>query len=179
MKKRTAGLIVFFVTAFVGVLALAVASAFRRKRTPLPEGTVADYILIEKRARRLTLFAQHRRLRSYKVALGRGGLRPKFRRGDARTPEGLYSIVRHLEKSRYVHALLLDYPSEKDKAMARRRGDRAGGEITIHGLPRGLSWIGPLHRFVDWTGGSVALVDDEMAELYRVVADGTAVEIRA
>lgn len=177
MKKRT-GVIVLFATAFIGILVMWIASSFRTRRKPLPPGTIADYVLIEKRAHKLTLFFRHRRLKVYRVALGRGGLGPKLRRGDARTPEGFYRIDRHVQKSRYPHALKLDFPSEKDVAMARRRGARLNADIFIHGLRNGFSWLGRIHRFADWTSGSVAVTDEEMSELFHVIADGTPVEIR-
>jgi murein L,D-transpeptidase YafK len=178
MKKRT-GLIVFFLTAFAGIVAMAVTSALRLKRPPLPAGTVIDYILVEKRAHRLTLFSQHRRVRSYRAALGRGGMGPKTKRGDCKTPEGLFRIRERREKTLFHLALGLDYPTEKDIAMARRRGYRPGGAVAIHGLPRFLGWIGFWHRYANWTAGDIALTDDEMDELWRVVPEGTAVEIRA
>lgn len=177
MKKRT-GLIVFFITALCGIVVLSVAARFRTKRKALLPGTIADYVLIEKRAHRLTLYYQHRRLRSYRVALGRGGLKPKIGAGDARTPEGLYKIESHLAKTKYPHALKLSYPSERDKAMARRRGTRADADVLIHGMRNGLSWIGGWHRLADWTSGSVAVTDEEMAEIYHVVPNETPVEIR-
>ena len=40
-------------------------------------------------------------------------------------------------------------------------------------------WLGIAQRLFDWTGGSVALTNPEMAELYYVVPDGVSVEIRA
>lgn len=177
MKKRT-GWIVFFVTAFFGIVVMAVASSFRIKRKPLPAGTLADYILIEKRVHRLTLFYQHRRLRTYRIALGRGGLRPKLGAGDARTPEGLYKIESHQSKNKYPHALKISYPSERDRAMARRRGYRADADVLIHGLRFGMSWMGPWHRLIDWTSGSIAVTDAEMEEIYRTVPNETPVEIR-
>ncbi|MGB8600815.1 MAG: L,D-transpeptidase family protein [Rhizomicrobium sp.] len=178
MKKRT-GVLVFFATALIGILVMWLASALRPRRKALPPGTLADYVLIEKRSHRLTLFFKHRRLKAYRVALGRGGLGPKLKRGDARTPEGLYRVEKHISKKKYRHSLKLDFPSEQDVAMAKRRGARMGGDVLIHGLRNGLGWVGHWHRAVSWTNGSVGLTNDEMDELYHVIPDGTPVEIRA
>jgi murein L,D-transpeptidase YafK len=177
MSRRT-GLIVFFITAFAGIVIMAAATAFRSKRPPLEADAQADYILIEKKAHKLTLFWQHRRLRSYRIALGRGGNGPKLKAGDAKTPEGLYRIAQHIEKSHFHRALTINYPSEKDVAMARRRGEKAGGDIEIHGMLNGLGWIGPWHRVADWTGGCIAVSDEEIDEIFRAVPDDTPVEIR-
>jgi murein L,D-transpeptidase YafK len=178
MRRRTAGLIVFFVTAVVAILGMAITSAFRIRPQPLPEDAHTDYILIEKKRHRLTLYFQHRKLRSYKIALGRGGGGPKLKAGDAKTPEGLYKIDAHNAHSKFHRALHIDYPSAKDAAMARRRGNRPGDGIEIHGLRNGFGWIGFYHRLIDWTNGCIATTDEEIEEIFRVVPIGTAVEIR-
>ncbi len=48
----------------------------------------------------------------------------------------------------------------------------------IHGLRNGCRWLGELHQYVDWTGGCIAVTDEEIDELWRVVPDGTPIEIR-
>jgi murein L,D-transpeptidase YafK len=47
----------------------------------------------------------------------------------------------------------------------------------IHGLPNGQGAIGAAHRRVDWTLGCVAVTDEEIEEVWRLVADGTVVDI--
>jgi murein L,D-transpeptidase YafK len=48
----------------------------------------------------------------------------------------------------------------------------------VHGIRNGMGWIGRAHRLVDWTIGCVAVTDPEIEELYRIVPDGTPIEIR-
>jgi murein L,D-transpeptidase YafK len=48
----------------------------------------------------------------------------------------------------------------------------------IHGLPNGAGEAGVTHREKDWTNGCVALTDEEMEEIWRLVPLGTPVEIR-
>jgi murein L,D-transpeptidase YafK len=48
----------------------------------------------------------------------------------------------------------------------------------IHGLPNGRAWIGRLHRISDWTTGCIAVTNDEIEELWRVVPNGTRIEIQ-
>lgn len=50
---------------------LAVASSGCARTLELPEGTTADFVMVEKSARRLTLYAAGVPLKSYPVALGR------------------------------------------------------------------------------------------------------------
>jgi murein L,D-transpeptidase YafK len=117
-------------------------------------------------------------MRTYSIAIGRGGIEPKQRQGDHKTPEGLYVIDRHKRDSRFHHALHVSYPSDADRERARRLGADPGGDIMIHGIQNGLGWLGSLQRSVDWTDGCIAVTDAEINEIYAAVPDGTPVEIR-
>lgn len=145
---------------------------------PLPDGTTADFILIEKSAHRMTLFSDGKEIRSYRVSLGRGGLAPKRREGDLLVPEGRYQIEARNSASAYHLSLKISYPDAADRAAAAARGERAGSNIMIHGIRNGLGWLGRTHLLADWTAGCVAVTNPEMQEVWRVVPDGTAVEIR-
>jgi murein L,D-transpeptidase YafK len=48
----------------------------------------------------------------------------------------------------------------------------------IHGLPNGYGWVGRGHLAKDWTDGCIAVTDQEIEEIWTLVADGTPVEIR-
>ena len=117
-------------------------------------------------------------MRTYSVAIGRGGVEPKQRQGDHKTPEGFYVIDRHKENSRFHRALHVSYPNDVDRERARKLGVDPGGDIMIHGIQNGLGWLGSLHRAMDWTDGCVAVTDDEIEEIYSAVRDGTPIEIR-
>ena len=60
--------------------------------TPLSDGVSADSIVVEKSTHQMSLFRNGELLRTYKIALGRGGPERKSQEGDARTPEGAYYI---------------------------------------------------------------------------------------
>jgi murein L,D-transpeptidase YafK len=145
---------------------------------PLRAGTTVDRILIEKSARRLSIFRDGKRLESYRVALGRNPVGAKREEGDMKTPEGVYKIDSRNPQSDYHLALHISYPSDEDTARAAERGVNAGFDIMIHGLKNGGGWIGAFHRRHDWTAGCIALTDEEIEELWRVVPDQTPVEIR-
>jgi murein L,D-transpeptidase YafK len=145
---------------------------------PLPAGTIVDRIIVEKSERRLSIFRDGKRLKSYRVALGRNPVGAKQEEGDMKTPEGVYKIDSRNRQSDYHLALHISYPSDEDTARAAERGVAAGFDIMIHGLPNGGGWIGAFHRRHDWTAGCIALTDEEIEELWRVVLDQAAVEIR-
>jgi murein L,D-transpeptidase YafK len=48
----------------------------------------------------------------------------------------------------------------------------------IHGIKNGLAWVGGAHAEVDWTKGCIAVADEEMEEIFKLVPNGTVVEIR-
>lgn len=138
----------------------------------------ADRILIEKKERRLTLFSKGKVLKTYQIALGGNPSGPKERQGDNKTPEGTYVIDSRNRNSRYHRSLHISYPNEKDKKRAKELGVSAGGDIMIHGIKNGLSWVGDLHTDVDWTKGCIAVTDDEIEEIDKLTPNGTIVEIR-
>jgi murein L,D-transpeptidase YafK len=138
----------------------------------------ADSILILKKDHILELLAKGKVIRTYKVALGRGGLAPKTREGDALTPEGHYIIDAKNAASAYHRALHISYPNAEDRGRATKLGDSPGGAIMIHGLPNKMSWLGSTHRLYDWTLGCVAVTDPEIDEIWILVPVGSPVEIR-
>ncbi len=159
-------------------MAVGVAAAAYLNFAPLPHDAVADRIVVEKSARRLTLFQNGRVLKTYSVALGRAPIGPKEYEGDQRTPEGNYTIDFHKPDSDYHLALHISYPEQHDIDRAAVQGLSAGSDIMIHGLPNGRGWIGRFHRRSDWTAGCMAVANFEIEEIYRAVPDGTPIELR-
>ncbi len=138
-----------------------------------------DRIVILKKEHQMLLLSGDRVVRSYRVALGRGGLGPKQRRGDGRTPEGTYTIDFRNPASRYYRALHLSYPDRSDAERARRLGLNPGGDIEIHGVGAKYDWITPdQHHMTDWTEGCIAVTNREIDEIWSLVPDGTPVEVR-
>src|SRR6202012_694880 len=127
----------------------------------LPPGRKADRIVVEKSHHTLTLYASGQPLKVYTVALGRGPGAAKQREGDHETPEGFYVIDARNAHSRFHLALHVSYPNARDSAHAAALGVPAGGAIMIHGIDRGLGWVGRLQRRVDWTDGCIALTNAE------------------
>ncbi|HJQ15803.1 MAG TPA: L,D-transpeptidase family protein [Allosphingosinicella sp.] len=163
------------------VLAIGGLCAFSLARPPVRGRVVAatDHILVDKSDHRMTLFKRGRIIKSYRVALGRGGLGPKTRAGDNKVPEGLYRITGHNPDSAYHLSLRIGYPTAMQASNARKRGVDPGGDIMIHGIRNGLGWIGGQHRRLDWTRGCIGVTDDEIEEIWRLVPDQTPIEIRA
>ena len=147
-------------------------------------------ILIEKKARRLTLIEDGSPMFSCAVALGFSPVGHKMKSGDGKTPEGAYYVCLARTTGRFGRALGLSYPSVDDARAAALDGrlDPAlvplflkaeetgarppwgtplGGEIYIHGGG----------NETDWTAGCVALSDGDMAALFALVKVGAPVLI--
>ena len=137
-----------------------------------------DRILIEKSTRRLMLISQGEVLKSYKIALGGNPIGPKERQGDNKTPEGTYVIDTRNRDSRFHLSLRISYPNERDKIRAKELGVSPGGDIMIHGIKNGFSWVGDAHTGIDWTKGCIAVTDQEIEEIDKLAPNGTIVEIR-
>ena len=143
----------------------------------IQKGSV-DKILIEKKERRLMLISKGEVLKTYKIALGGTPNGPKERQGDNKTPEGTYFIDSRNKDSHYHLSLHISYPNERDKKRAKELGVSPGGNIMIHGIKIGFSWVGDSHTEVDWTKGCIAVTDEEIEEIEKAAPNGTIVEIR-
>ena len=135
-------------------------------------------ILIEKKARRLMLISKGEVLKTYKISLGGNPTGPKEMQGDNKTPEGTYFIDSRNNDSHYHRSLHISYPNERDKMRARELGVAPGGNIMIHGIKKGFSWVAGAQSEVDWTNGCIAVTDEEIEEIAKLAPNGTIVEIR-
>jgi murein L,D-transpeptidase YafK len=161
-----------FLIVIVGIIV-----HFSGSRTPLQQ-PAAKVLVLKTEHKLLLLGTNNNVIRSYEIAIGRGGVQPKERQGDHRSPEGLYVIDRRKRDSRFHRALHISYPNETDRERALKLGVDPGGDIMIHGIQNGLGWLGSLHRLVDWTDGCMAVTNAEIEEIWSAVPDGTPVEIR-
>lgn len=157
---------------------------------PLKLPLVQPKIVVEKGARRLTLYSGGERVRVFSVALGFEPSGDKVRQGDGRTPEGDFYVCMKNDKSKFYLSLGLSYPNAEDAERGLRDGiiNRAqhkqitsaiargakppwntalGGEIFIHGGGTGG----------DWTWGCVALANEHVKELFDSIPLGTHVRI--
>jgi murein L,D-transpeptidase YafK len=89
-----------------------------------------------------------------------------------------YTIDARNRDSGYHLSLHISYPNEKDRMRARELGVSPGGNIMIHGIKNGFSWVGVCHSEIDWTKGCIAVTDEDIEEIDRLVPNGTVVEIR-
>lgn len=155
-----------------------ISTPSRDTATASREAFTADSIVVEKSQHTLILYQAGVPMRTYRVALGQQPVGDKVRKGDMRTPEGLFYIEARNPQSRYYRSLRISYPDAAHRARARARGVSPGGDIMIHGLPANQAWVGPAHRDFDWTEGCIAVTNEEIDEIWRAVPIGTPIHIK-
>ncbi len=134
-------------------------------------GPPVTLIEVHKADRKMYLFSNGTLLKSYRIKLGGNTIGHKQFEGDQKTPEGAYFITHRNPNSAYHLSLGISYPNQADRAFAKSKGKRPGGDIFIHGGPN--EWV--TRR--DWTAGCIAVTDREMEEIYAMVKPGVPINI--
>lgn len=165
-------LLIFVLGCFITSTSIAKVNDLRS----LPQPKV-DLIHIEKQKRRMTVFFDNKKSKSYRIALGFSPLGPKEIEGDGKTPEGIYTITYKNPQSQFHRSLKLSYPAPQDWQRANRLGRNPGSNIMIHGLGERFNRAGKWHVLKDWTLGCIAVTNEEMDEIYRLADVGTKVKI--
>ena len=148
-------------------------------------------VLIRKKRRKLYLLDGDAVLLCAPVGLGPHPTGAKARKGDGKTPEGVYSICLVKPDGKYGRSLGLNYPNLADAAAALR--EQAIDPETFHAFvraaetngrpPWGTALGGEIYIHeggaqADWTQGCVALETRDMDALYSHYPEITQVEIR-
>ncbi len=165
--RFAAASIILVLAGYAGAPVLAPAEVQRQE---------ADFVLVDKSDRTLTLFSDGQPFRTYSgLQFGAAPQGHKQFEGDEKTPEGRYFIDTRNPASAYHLSLRVSYPNDDDLAFAQGQGRSAGGDIFLHGQPNAL----PFGRMPgDWTDGCIAFSNKEIEELWEAIADGTPIEIR-
>ena len=132
------------------------------------DGTEVTFDVVKEGSRRMHLLNNDTVLRSYDIHLGFAPIGHMEFEGDGKTPEGLYRIDRRNPDSQFHLSLGISYPNTSDVAKARAMNKSPGGDIFIHGQK---------NRFKsdseDWTWGCISVTNDEIEEIYAMVANDT------
>lgn len=139
-------------------------------------------VRIDKSDHKLELLAGTRVVKTYKVAIGIGGMGQKQFEGDMTTPVGRYEITTRF-RPLYHQFIGVSYPNDSDRARYKDlkrqgkvpEGRGVGGGIGIHGV--GSRKLSGIHKQEDWTHGCIAMDDDEIDEFGSLVSEGTPIEI--
>ncbi len=136
-----------------------------------------DSILVLKSKRELLVFNSKVLLKVYHASLGQIPVGPKQFKGDLKTPEGLYHINGRNAKSEAHKNLGISYPNDAQRAYAKKMGRPTGGDVKIHGALNGFNGDKTDYQGSDWTWGCIAVLDEEIDELFTHVPIGTPINI--
>ena len=137
----------------------------------------ADLVIVEKSTKIMTLLTKGQKIKSYKIALGGSPYGHKVQEGDQRTPEGRYILDYKKADSAYHLAIHISYPNVVDTLRAKALGVDPGGQIMIHG-ENPKSKLSPREQQkYNWTNGCIAVTNQEMDEIWRLISPGTPIEI--
>jgi len=136
-----------------------------------------DTVEVYKSKRKMSLLVQGKALHTYHIALGAQPKGHKQQEGDERTPEGKYVLDYRQPQSSFYKSIHISYPNAKDRARAQAAGVHPGGSIMIHGQANGFGWFGRVTQHFNWTDGCIAVTNDEMEEIWKLVPLGTSIEI--
>jgi murein L,D-transpeptidase YafK len=171
-KKRAVGKrmrgfgFLLLLVAVLGLASCGPPSKFLKYRGP-----EVTQVQVHKADRKMYLLHHDKVLKFYDIALGFAPQGHKQFEGDGKTPEGAYTISHKNPDSNYHLSLRIDYPNEADIAFAEAEGKEPGGDIFIHGGPRGRV------SQRDWTWGCVSVSDKEMEVIYSMIQPGTPIYI--
>jgi len=135
----------------LATIALATALTHASTNPCMERGTL---VLVDTGRRRLTLCEGSTPARTHPVALGWHGV-GKRRRGDAKTPLGLYSLGAPRPSRKFGTFIPVGYPT-----LEQRRRGFTGSAIGLHGPERETRNAGAANVAYDWTLGCVAVADD-------------------
>ncbi|MFZ1813328.1 MAG: L,D-transpeptidase family protein [Rhizobiaceae bacterium] len=158
------------------LLFVFVTAADAREIWHSPENP-ATHLRVFKSKRILEVWRGEERIRAYMISLGRNPHGPKEREGDGRTPEGSYFIDFRKSDSVAYRAFHISYPTREQRAAARAINASPGGSIMIHGQWNGFGWLGWMMQNYDWTNGCIGLSNDDIDDLWNLLAWNTPIEI--
>ena len=146
--------------------------------------TAKDIILhIDKSQYSLEVKTANATLKTYDVVFGGNPADDKRMEGDQCTPEGQFGIRDMYPHRKWSKFIWIDYPTEESWSRHKRaKADgfiptdaSIGGEIGIHGVPKGLDYM--IDKRTNWTLGCISMKNKDVDELYLCINEETKISI--
>lgn len=139
-------------------------------------------VQVYKEDRVVKLLHQQQIIQTYPMRLGFAPIGHKQQEGDGKTPEGRYTLDWRNAQSAFYKSFHVSYPNPQDKLKAQQLGVSPGGNIMIHGsaTKQQLNNMPSLMNYMprkDWTLGCIAVKNVDMDEMWKLLDDGTVIEI--
>ncbi|ARD22813.1 MULTISPECIES: L,D-transpeptidase family protein [Shewanella] len=136
-----------------------------------------DLVVVNKSESSMSIYHQGQKLKTYRIAMGDTPQGHKLKEGDQRTPQGRYTLDYKKSDSAFYKSIHISYPNEEDRLRASALGVSPGGMIMIHGQNPNSPLTPEQAQQFNWTNGCIAVTNKEMDELWRVIEEGTPIEI--
>lgn len=147
--------------------------------------------MIHKSQRQAELFDGDKLVKTYECIFGQQPVGPKVKKGDSRTPEGVFRVCTRLSQSKFGVFMGISYPAREDAERGLRDGlisqQEADKIFDAHESNDCSPWdtqlggaVG-LHGFGDYRGstaGCIAFKNRDIGQLWLATEMGTEVEIR-
>ena len=153
-------------------------------------------IIMDKSDYQIYVFHKGKLIKQYSATHGHAFSNEKTKRKDKATPEGIYFITHHNNKSKYHLSLGISYPNAIDakagldsniisaaqyQQIKRRhnafrkppQNTALGGDIFIHGESGGKT-----ATIAQWTQGCIRVSNEDIEEIFKIVPNGTGIKIR-
>lgn len=132
-------------------------------------------ILIDKSDYTLSVIANDKLVKEYKVVFGGNPVDDKHKEGDKRTPEGVFGMRDKYPHRSWSKFIWIDYPNEASWKKFKKRkaagiikeGETIGGEVGIHGVPDGMDHMVDTKQ--NWTLGCVSMKNKDVNEIYPYI----------
>ncbi len=141
-------------------------------------------INIDKSEYKLSVIVDTKVLKEYPVVFGKNPIDDKLMQGDKCTPEGTFKIVSKYPHKSWSKFIWINYPNDgswRKHNAAKNEGiipkdANIGGEIGIHGVPKGMDKLIDLQ--FNWTLGCISLKNKDVDELYPYISKSTVIIIQ-
>jgi murein L,D-transpeptidase YafK len=147
------------------------------KDIPKPKTPQVDSIYVSKSKCKMYLFDHSKMIKSYAISIGGSPIGHKKKKGDNKTPEGLYFINGKNPNSNYYMNLGISYPNHTDRMNAQRTKLNPGGDIKIHGYADKYGSTKDKSIRYSSTWGCIAVTNSDMLEIYNLVKVGAKIFI--
>jgi murein L,D-transpeptidase YafK len=158
-------------------------------------------IVVDRKNYSLSVFEDTVLIKSYRASFGRNLSDKKKRFDDGATPVGTYKICSISNDKNYYKFVKINYPNLEDASDALRKSfltqkefnqikfeyyyeecvsynQVLGGNIGIQGIGRLNPVFKNLPFVYNWTNGSIALSNEDLDEIIKVIKPGTQIVIR-
>ena len=156
---------------------LSIVCPFTASASSAQSHTKVDLVIVNKSESRMSVMRDGKVIKTYVIAMGDAPKGHKLREGDQRTPQGRYVLDYKKSDSAFYRSIHISYPNDEDKLRAQALGISPGGMIMIHGQNPRSSLSPEEPQKYNWTNGCIAVTNKEMDELWRMIDEGTPIEI--